>query len=232
MATHASAGAAALAKSDYPAAITHYTTALNQLPNSPDYYTKRSTAYQRSSPPQYSLALQDAEKAVSLAHKRAKRELIAAAQMRRGIALFGLGRYKSADQCFGWVKKYNEKEAGLGIWTAKVQTELKKIADGAVEAKEEDGDISEIPDVAVTVQEGKTGAVAKTPTTTEKPAQPLKAEGVQTPASKIRHEWYQTPDNVVVSLFVKGVPKDQASVDIQERSVSLLRTLLSIRVIE
>ena len=44
-------------------------------------------------------------------------------------------------------------------------------------------------------------------------------EGVQTPASKIRHEWYQTADSVVVTLLARGVPKDKATIDIQPHSV-------------
>ncbi|KAI9676324.1 MAG: hypothetical protein M1817_000481 [Caeruleum heppii] len=217
MASHAAAGAAALAAGDYPAAITHYTTALNQLPSSPDYYTKRSMAFQRSSPPQYALALQDAEKAVSLAHKRAKRELIAAAQMRRGIALFGLGRYKSAGRCFEWARQSNEKETGLGIWEKKVETESKKLAD-LVEAKE-DEDVTEVPEGDVMVKDIKPPPSAPVPP--EKQASSPKPEGVQTPASKIRHEWYQTADTVVVTLFVKGVPKDQTTIEVQERSLSI-----------
>ena len=43
--------------------------------------------------------------------------------------------------------------------------------------------------------------------------------GVTTPAEKIRHEWYQTGDHVVLTLYVKGVPKDRAAIDIKERTV-------------
>ena len=46
-------------------------------------------------------------------------------------------------------------------------------------------------------------------------------EGVQTPANKIRHEWYQTADTVVVTLFAKGVPKDKATIEVQERALAI-----------
>ena len=55
---------------------------------------------------------------------------------------------------------------------------------------------------------------------TSAPAE-VKSEGVQTPANKIRHEWYQTTDTVVVTLFAKGVPKDKATIEIQERALTV-----------
>ena len=41
--------------------------------------------------------------------------------------------------------------------------------------------------------------------------------------TKIRHEWFQSNDNVTLTLFAKGVPKDKAVVDIQDNSVSARR---------
>lgn len=35
----------------------------------------------------------------------------------------------------------------------------------------------------------------------------------------LRHEWYQRNDAVIVTLYAKGVPKDQAQIDIQPDSV-------------
>ncbi|CEQ41159.1 SPOSA6832_02839 [Sporobolomyces salmonicolor] len=41
-------------------------------------------------------------------------------------------------------------------------------------------------------------------------------------ATKIRHEWYQTDSEVVVSVFIRNVKEEDLKVDIQERSVSSL----------
>ena len=223
-------GATALAEKDYASAITHYTNALVSNHMAVDYYIKRSTAYTRLSPADHISALQDAELAVVLAHQRGKRELIAQAQLRRAIALFGLERWKDAEFCFKIVKKLNEKEPSLGIWEKKVEGKL-KVMDG-----ERTVGVKELPDVEVP----KTGAkkVEKNPDVASEKKDPngntevdagtakatapeAKVEGVQTPASKIRHEWYQTPDTVVVTLFAKGVPKDKAVVDIQRRSLAI-----------
>ncbi|KAI9845828.1 MAG: hypothetical protein M1837_004508 [Sclerophora amabilis] len=220
MASHAAIGAAALARGDYEQAITSYDTAISAISTSPDYYIKRSTAYQRRTPPNLSLALLDAEMAVTLAHKRAKREAIATAQMRRGIALYALKRFADAGQCFKWVQQRNEKEQGLGMWQKKVEVELGKLGDGD-EGK--DTTIVEIPDVEAPAASGSRETSGETQ---ERQAEAAKApvkpvEGVQTPASKIRHEWYQTAENVVLTLLVKGAPKDKTTVDIHEGSVAI-----------
>ena len=216
MANQAAAGAEALANKDYTSAISSYTSALTQLPLSPDYHIKRSTAYQRVSPAQYDLALQDAATAVVLAHKRGKRELIAAAQMRRGIALFGLQRWADAQQCFKWVEQKNAKEPGLSMWQKKVEVELGK-AGSQVQASAVT--VVELPEDPAS--QGKEIEVEKKMPAKQK-QEVTKAEGVRTPASKIRHDWYQTADTVVVTLLVKGVPKDKATIDLDEHSVGHL----------
>ncbi|KAI9802312.1 MAG: hypothetical protein M1833_001818 [Piccolia ochrophora] len=220
MASHAAAGSLALDSKEYSAAVKHYTAALSDTPTSPVYLIKRSTAYQRSSPAQYDEALRDADAAVHYALARGKKELIASAQMRRGIALFGLRRFADAGQCLEWAKKRHEKEQGLGLWEKKVQVELDKAKANGVS---EEVTVVEIPtpEARPSNPDGENTTLAKNGTKAAQAATSQIAEGVQTPANKIRHEWYQTSDKIVVTLFAKGVPKDKALVDIQEQAVSI-----------
>lgn len=216
----AAQGAAALASKDFTSAISHYTRAISSHPQAVDYYIKRSTAYTRISPPDPTLALSDAETAVVLAHKRGKRELIAQAQLRRGIALFGLERWADAGACFGWAKKLTPKEGSLPIWEMKVKGKL-----DSLELGDERGaaSVKEMPDVNIDALGKEAKKVGKECEKVEKPAgiEEPRVEGVQTPASKIRHEWYQTNDTVVITLFAKGVPKDKAIIDIQSQSMAI-----------
>jgi tetratricopeptide (TPR) repeat protein len=117
-------GAEALNAGNYAEAIEEYTAALAVSPTSPDYLIKRSTAYQRSSPANYTLALVDANKAVINAQKRGKRELIIQGQLRRAIALFGLERYADAKFVFDVVKRMDPKEKTLPIWETKINTKM------------------------------------------------------------------------------------------------------------
>jgi suppressor of G2 allele of SKP1 len=236
MAALAAQGAKALEARDFPKAITLYTSAIAQHPTAVDYYIKRSTAYQRLEPPSNELALHDAEYGVSLGHKRGNKELIAQAQMRRGIALFRSGRVAEASKIFGFVRKRGgswQKGAenveggkygrpgikgvtGLETWEIKVKKSL--------EGKEEaDIEVLENPDVNAPPE--KTEASKSTSTASHTgdkvTSSPPKLATIQTPASQIRHEWYQTSTDIVVTLFAKGVPKEQTAIEIQERSVGV-----------
>ncbi|KAF2793675.1 SGS-domain-containing protein [Melanomma pulvis-pyrius CBS 109.77] len=207
----AARGAAALAASNYEDAIKLYTSAIAVNSNAVDYYIKRSTAYQRSA--KYSEALADAEAAVVLAHKRARRELIKDSQLRRGIALFFLERYADAEFVLGIVKRLDEKEKTLGIWNMKVAAKLKTLEDG-----DDRGKVT-----AKEVPESKEINVVDTPMIEglEKEAGAIQKRVVQTPADKIKHDWYQNNENVYFTLLAKGVPKDLLTVEIEKDSLSI-----------
>src|SRR5437762_12562703 len=110
---------------NYALAVTLYTTLLSQYPGTLDYYVKRSTAYQRTA--DYASALSDAEVAVMLAHKRGRKDVLATAQLRRGIALYMLERYGDATVCFEAATRLNDKERGLDIWMEKCETGLSEL---------------------------------------------------------------------------------------------------------
>ena len=227
----AARGASALSAKDFTSAVIHYTDAINQNPGAVDYYIKRSTAYTRVTPPDHEAAFKDSEVAVSLATKRAKRELIAQAQLRRAIALFGLERYADAEQCLQWVKKLDEKEKTLAIWEMKVNGKLKALEDGDERAKvsiqenpEVQAPTSTIPTSAAKSKESIVNSAVSSNGVNNAPksvTSAVPASSVQTPADKIRHDWMQTNDNVVVTLYCKGIPKDKASVEIKENSLEI-----------
>ncbi|OBT78687.1 hypothetical protein VF21_02296 [Pseudogymnoascus sp. 05NY08] len=213
MSTQADLGAKALAAKDYTSAITHYTNALKTA-NSPLWFTNRSTAYHRAG--QYDLALQDAEAGVLAARQRARRELITAAQMRRAIALYSLGRLGDSRLVLTWVRKLNEKEKSLGVWQLKVANEYEKLPEDAEGRKVT---VTEVPDEAKLPEVGKAvAAEEKGKAVTQAPQTSTPA---QTPKEKIRHEWYQSSNKVTITIFAKGIPKDQAEVTIAEDSVEV-----------
>ncbi|CAF9937154.1 hypothetical protein IMSHALPRED_011035 [Imshaugia aleurites] len=226
-------GASAIDAGDFKLAVTCYTEAIAQNPQAVNYYTQRSKAYTRLSPPDHQAAFNDAELAVSLATKRAKRELIADSQLRRAVTLFNLERYGDAKQCLQWVKKLNEKEKTVAIWEMKAEAKLKGLEDGDERAKvtvEETPDV-DVPKISVAQNTAKestktveTSVSANTNGTEEaakKPTAAVQPEGVQTHPSRIRHEWFQTHDTVVVTLFCKGIPKNEATVDIKQGSLDV-----------
>lgn len=220
MTTRATKGAALLEAGKYSEAIEQFTLALGQNPNAPDYYIKRSTAYQRKNPPDYQAALQDAEFGVVAATKRARRELIAQAQLRRGIALFHLGRFKDAHVIFSVVEKLDEKEKMVGIWIAKCETKLNSLT--GEEGPEATANTVVInPEVALPAASSTTAVfTASTSSKSAKDAPTQKPFAIQpTPADKVKHDWYQNQDKVYLTIMAKGVPKDKADIEIKEDSI-------------
>jgi len=142
MANDADRGKRALENRDYPTAINLFTKALTTS-QSPLWLIQRSTAYQRTG--QHDLALVDADNAVLAAINRGKRELIAAGHMRRAVALHGLGRFGDARLCLVWCGKYNEKEKGLTIWSAKVKADYDKAGGETAECNQLT--VKEVPEV-------------------------------------------------------------------------------------
>ncbi|KAB8219731.1 terpenoid cyclases/protein prenyltransferase alpha-alpha toroid [Aspergillus novoparasiticus] len=277
-----SQGDKALANSDFPGAIRYFTQALVELPRAPPYYLKRSTAYSRVKPadggPHSQAALRDAEIALTLARERGKRELILAAQMRRGVALYQLERYGDAGFVFEIIQgktgagnadksermkdamgmaggaqptSKNGYEQELPIWILKVKSKLNKLPGGdnkvAVTIAEYPSGVQvptekELKNQLDTLKSGNFGdrsvqsepAAANETVTGEASTSkasdgqsgaagstPSAAPPTVPPSDKVRHEWYQSNESVVVTLYVKGVLKDKVGVEVKDESVSI-----------
>jgi suppressor of G2 allele of SKP1 len=217
---HAKKGDAALSASQYTEAIEHFTAAIGVNPSAVKYYVGRSTAYQRAQ--KFPEALADAEIAVVLAHKRATRELIKDAQFRRALALFFLEKYGDAEFVLNIVKKLDEKEKMLPIWSMKVAAKLKDLPEDDEKRKVT---VKDVPDVevpsapaaaAVKPAKSETVETKKTEKAVEAP-KPV----VPTPANKIKHDWYQSNDSVTVNILAKGAPKDATVVEFEKDSLSV-----------
>lgn len=223
MSTQATLGQKALDQRDYPEAIKQFTSALSTNTDNPSplWLIQRSTAYQRAG--QHELALLDGEAAVLAAIRRARREHIASAQFRRAVALHGLKRYGDARLCLVWCRNANEKEKGLGIWQAKVAKDYESAEkECGADSPEVKTTVKEVPDKVEVV-----GVKESDKKESSEKAAPVPAALSVTPKEKIRHEWYQSGQKVTLTIFAKGVPKEQAEIAIEEESVSELVCLFS-----
>lgn len=205
-------GAVALDAGKFEDAIKEYTAALRQNPKAVDYYLKRSSAHQRSSPPDYAAATKDAEVALHFAFERAKRELIGQAQLRRATILFNLGQYADSQFLFEFVKKYDKDNKTIPIWEMKIASKLKALPEDDEKRKVT---VVERPEVELPSEEKPVPQAA----TVAAPTAPK--EVVQTHPSQIKHDWYQNKENVYFTLLAKGVPEDKAMVEIEDQSASI-----------
>lgn len=227
-------GEAALKAFEWTQAIDLFTKAIADSPTSPVYHIHRSTAYQKTR--QYDLALSDADKAVVFAKQRAKRELIAQAQLKRAVPLFFLKQYGDAKACLAWAKKMDEKEKMVAVWEGQIEARVKKLEEGDDAMKVT---VLETPELIVSKEAlnpaTATAAVNDTcqgSDNTNGPARvasstPVAATPTQTPREKIRHDWYQDTEKVVLTVLAKGVPKDKAQIEIESTSLSISFSLVS-----
>lgn len=245
---HANQGAKALASSDATTAVDAYTKALIEHPTSPDYFTQRSIAFTRIKPPRYDLALQDADFGVLSGQKRGKRDKIQAAQQRRVVCLYNLGRYADAKLVLDKMKRWrptNSKpqEMEHNMWGAKINGKLKVTPQDATVSEDPEGPLPDDKTLRELLQQqlksdgtfnyerynrddvsiDTVNASAAVPTTqatsttTNNASQPLSTA----PPQKIRHEWYQNNQNVIITIYAKGVAKDKIEVDMEEDSLSV-----------
>lgn len=56
-----------------------------------------------------------------------------------------------------------------------------------------------------------------------KPSASSAARSAPVAQEKVRHEWYQSQDSVVVTLYVKGIPKDKVETELKDDSVSFIQ---------
>jgi suppressor of G2 allele of SKP1 len=222
MASHAARGKKALEAKEYETAIQAYTDALKEFPTSPDYFIQRSTAYQRSQ--KIDEALRDAEQAVVNAQQRGKKDLIVEAQLRRGIALLQSGRFGDAKFILDLVKQKSPDNKQAPIWLKKAETSL----DGLDASDERQTvTVTETPTIkpdsskaapagsaAGETASSSTGAAATAPASAPPTQQ-------QTPANKIRYEWYQNTEHIYFTLLARGVPKDKAEIETTSTSLSI-----------
>ncbi|TKA29536.1 hypothetical protein B0A50_03549 [Salinomyces thailandicus] len=229
MATQANLGKKALESKNYNEAIKQFTLALKHSPTSPDYLINRSVAYLRNQ--QHAEALEDAENAVVYAQKRAKKELITESQFRRGQCMYNLGRYGDAQFVLAIVKRMQSDHKSADMWIKRTQTALERLPE---DDEKRMCTVKETPDLDATGVTPASPAITSNgtaqTTSTSAPSNPTTATSAapqQTPGDKIRHEWYQNNDKVYFTLLAKGVPQDQATVDITERSLTISFPLLS-----
>ncbi|KAJ5470592.1 hypothetical protein N7530_007949 [Penicillium desertorum] len=149
----------------------------------------------------------------------------------------------------GWGGPRNNYSAQMPIWTAKLQRKLAELPKDdpkrAVSIAEFPSSThvptaDEVKVQLAALSAGNNVGVAPASQQTEpqpsegsslSPAEAILASRLQTSNTsatatpitpdKVRHEWYQSRDSVVVTLYVKGIAKDSVAVDLKEDSISL-----------
>ncbi|KAL2607430.1 hypothetical protein R1flu_026003 [Riccia fluitans] len=192
---------------DYEEAVHLYNKAIALDPSNPELYCDRAAVLIKQK--LYMDAVADAKEAIKLNPSLSK------AHFRKGEACYHLEEYPTAKAAFEAGLKVDPKNSKIQTWITKCDDKLREEAaadyQAAVSPSETSSPMETVreasagDDVGATLMEtvqsehSSSGEVDLTP----QPVQP-----------KYRHEYYQTADKVVVTIFAKNVQKEQLTVEI------------------
>ncbi|XP_040990729.1 protein SGT1 homolog A-like isoform X1 [Juglans microcarpa x Juglans regia] len=194
---------------DFQLAIDLYAQAIAFNPDDADLYADRAQA--RLKLDYFTEAVADANKAIELDASMAK------AYLRKGIACIKLGEYRNA-------KVSLEKGASLAQNDSRF-TKLIEECDQRIAEEANDPAESLTPDASPTTTTASTACeLSDAAIGTLEEAK--KAFDMSHPMStsvrpKYRHEYYQKPEEVVVTIFAKGIPANNVAVEFGEQILSV-----------
>lgn len=172
-------------------------------------------------------AQNDADKAIDI-HRRkglsaesTAHHPIAVAFLKGGLSCFHRGKYQDAKNYFAEGAKHDSStKTGLNQWMIWCDEKMEK----AKNAKSDSA--------VATAASGcsKTEATTSGPKNSANSSEEKKSSSDQVVANipeqpKIKHDWYQTESTVVVEVRIKGLNKEQVSVEFQPRELNVSATI-------
>jgi suppressor of G2 allele of SKP1 len=187
-------GNALFVDEDYEGAKQKYTEAIELNASDAEYFVKRAACNEKLREHEQSLVDADAALALQSDHQKA--------MLRRGIALFGLERFRDAKKQFQSVAE----SAVVRRWLAAVEEELEDEAD---QVEQNDNDDNEQKEKEEKTKEEETKEEKK------------EEEKKEKKAVVYRREWFQSPSHVTVDLFIRGRSDDQVNVTVGDGGESV-----------
>lgn len=242
-------GDAALKAKDYLGAISYYSQAIKENPEAFSPYLKRSTAYQKLK--NNDKAKADICSAFSIASERGKRRDVGLCYFKLGLIYYQEKKIKLSLTQFEKAVEYDCKEPTLSMWKAKAEYDLKNHPEWNVEGDKDDEDIDLVLGLENEHTQSKGNAKKdesdepkivelnideESSKKTFKPeSSSLSDSAAQTPKStnvdvinkiaplnvKIRDDWYQSNEEVIITIYAKKVNEEKLKVDIDTNSVSI-----------
>eukprot|EP01091_Cochliopodium_minus_P001145 TRINITY_DN1101_c0_g1_i1.p1 TRINITY_DN1101_c0_g1~~TRINITY_DN1101_c0_g1_i1.p1 ORF type:complete len:350 (+),score=119.16 TRINITY_DN1101_c0_g1_i1:45-1094(+) len=177
----------------YSEALEFYNKAINNQEKD-EFYVNRSNCHQKLGNKKE--ALEDANKSLQLNPQNSK------AHFRKGMALFDLENYKEAKQSFEQAVKLNPSQSTWETWIKKCKAELNETTTSNTTTTTNTNTNDNIPST-------NTNTTTTTNTNTFNTNQ------------KIRQEWYQTPTHIIITVFAKNITKENLTVVIKQKEVSI-----------
>lgn len=216
-------GEQCLKDKDYLAAISKFSSAIRESPLAFQAFLQRAIAYQKMNNLEDSK--KDLSKAFTIAEERGRRSDIGLCYFRLGLIYYLEKKMRLASTHFTKAVTFDCKEPTLEIWKNKCEYELKKNPE---ESEDEEDRISSEANPAAKAETEDNSSKPVTSNTTAPQAVPTpKATNIDiinqhAPLKiKIRDDWYQSNDNVTITIYAKNVKEDRFQIQFQKRSVAV-----------
>lgn len=203
---------------DLTTKITQLTTNIDKNERKFPSLLERANLYQRQK--KFDAAVADVAEATKIAESRGKREDIGKCHFRLALVLYSQKQISKALAEINTASELNCKESTLEMWRAKIEYDLKRAAGDTLSSNtqaEVDGRAAEKPGPTQTAN----GYSANTDkTNTNEPSTSFDAINKVAPLKvKIRDDWYQNNDEVVITIFAKNIKEPELEVDFTSNGV-------------
>lgn len=217
---------------NFEEAIVHYDKALKENPQAFKAHYEKAIALQRMK--KYDEALASLYQAQIIAIARGKRDLVAAVLFRYAVLYYNKGEYETAIKFLNTSNFYGHDKTDITVWKNQIDFQAKNL-NLKLDRSLKFNSLDELPTIDLSkTLENKT----QTPSTSAEAAATSEANAIESndqekreleekmknknriyPKVKdIKRDWYQSTDNVTVSIFIKNLPRDDSlKVDINKK---------------
>jgi len=191
---------------DFSTALENYNSAIQLEGDNAEFYIKRSACHYKLK--NFTDAISDANNAIKLNPK------LPQAYLRKGMAAFALEEFESAKASFEKGLEYDPTNNTLKTWSRKCDAELEEAGGDAQPSK------PATSNAAPSATSAPTTAAPPQNTNTPAPAAPVKRTVADyKPEPRIRHEWFQTEQNVSVGILAKNLKQEDTVIDMKPDSL-------------
>ncbi|KAI5953740.1 SGT1 [Candida theae] len=228
-------GDEAIKSKDFLAAIQLFSQAIKENPQAFQAFLKRSVAYQKLK--NLDQAKGDISTAFTIANERGRRADIGLCYFKLALVYYQEKKLKMALSQFNKAQEYDCKESTIEFWKNKCEFDLKNHPEWNVE--ESDDDVFQTDDQDVVEEEKKD--VPKIEELGDNEMEEKKPDGKSAEKGKtltsstnvdvinkiaplnvkIRDDWYQTNDEIIITIYAKSVKEEKLNVNFEAESVSI-----------
>eukprot|EP01116_Phalansterium_solitarium_P012034 TRINITY_DN2797_c0_g1_i1.p1 TRINITY_DN2797_c0_g1~~TRINITY_DN2797_c0_g1_i1.p1 ORF type:complete len:375 (+),score=98.33 TRINITY_DN2797_c0_g1_i1:39-1163(+) len=196
----------------FEAALVHYNESIELDESNTEAYLKRSACLYKLD--RFTESLSDANKLLKIEPDNAK------AFLRKGLACFQLEEFETARAAFEKGAALDPSNTQFRTWIRKCNAEL-EAEGGASSSAAPAAAVATPPPAAAqpSYATSRSAEAGEPPLQRQRTEAPVAAAPVA--KAKARHEWYQTPSDVIVTILAKNVDKQRANVDIGDKSVDI-----------